>query len=99
MVLREASNSAFRCIRSGVSARSRADITLKLNDSSTNADGDGLRPVVRVKFLQDVLEMCFHRFFRDKELFGYVPVSVSASQLAENVYFARSKMFVAVVFG
>ena len=45
------------------SARSGADITLKLNDSSPRGDSNRLRTVSRTEFFQDVLEMGFYRLF------------------------------------
>src|SRR6266566_4514169 len=70
---------------------------LKLNDSSTDADRDCLGPIVRVEFLHDVLEMCFHRLFRDKELFSDVAVAISSGKLTQDVHFTRSKLCIAVV--
>src|SRR6266542_604459 len=71
---------------------------LKLNDSSKDADRDCLCPIVRVEFLHDVLEMCFHRLFRDEELFSDVAVAIVSGKLTQDVNFTRSKLFITVVF-
>jgi hypothetical protein len=72
-------------------------MVLKLNDSPTDADRNCLGTVVRVEFLHDVLEMCLHRLFRDKELFSDVAVAISSGKLTQDVHFTRSKLFITVV--
>src|SRR5215470_5306973 len=72
---------------------------LEVDKASANADSNRLRTIVCAEFLQDVLEVCFDRLFRDKELFGNIPISISVRQLTKNVQFAGSKLFVAVMLG
>src|SRR6266566_5053204 len=72
-------------------------MVLKLNDSSTNGDRDGLRPVIRMEFFHDVFQVGLHRLFRDKELFSDVAVAISSGKLTQDVHFTRSKLFITVV--
>src|SRR5262249_32583543 len=71
---------------------------LELNDSSANTDGHCLGPVTGAKFLHDVLNVHFHRLFRDEEFFSNISIAISPSQLAKNLHFALGKLLVAVMF-
>jgi len=79
-------------------SRNREGMASKLNDSSANAHGYGLGPMIRPELLHNVFDMGFHGFFGDKEPFGNIPVASSTSQLTKNFYFARGKPFLTVMF-
>src|SRR5215472_15100133 len=73
-------------------------IVSELDYSPANSDGDCLRAIAGTKFLHNVLNVRFDGLFRDKELFGNIPVAISASEMTKNLHLAHRKAFVAVMF-
>lgn len=59
--------------------------SLELDDSAPQRDRDGLRAIACSELVHDVPDVNLHRFFRDEEAFGDIPVSISPGDLAENL--------------
>jgi len=73
----------------GEVSRNREGMASKLNDSSANAHGNRLGPMIRPEFLHNALDMGSHCFFGDKELFGNIPVASSTSEMTRRVSTSR----------
>ena len=60
---------------------------LEVDDSAFQADGDGMRPIVRGQFGKDVLDVAFDGFFGDRELTGDHFVGVPTRNEPEHIHF------------
>lgn len=69
-----------------------------MNNSALYRDGNRLGSVAGPKLFHDVFDVDLDRFFRDKEPFSNVAVTVAATDLLQHLNFPGSQCFVAVVF-
>ena len=78
--------------------KNRLEILGKLDNAALHADCDGVCPIVRTEFRQDVLDASLDGLLGDGELMANLLVGVPASNQSQDVYFRFGQSIVSGMF-